>query len=447
MFAVKRPVFTVLMLALLCTGGLARGEQGIWIAGWQETSPLDTPRAGAAVVAAGDHIYAVGGVDGKRFLNSVEYARIRSDGTLTAWQPTAPLNVERGFFDALSHNGYLYVAGGGNGPHGEHLLRSVERAPIRPDGRLGAWERLETQLVLPRRCVKLAVDGDTIYALGGFGGRLFDTVERAAFGADGRPGPFRLAQEKLTMPRYVNAAKQVDGVVYVLGGHRETEGVGHTEVEYAALGSDGLSWRPTATLRVGRYALSAAADGGYLYALGGLDGAIYTDVVEVARIAGDGTLSPWVETTPLPSPRANFGTVTHRGRIYIVGGTNRDGYYRAVQYADIDAAGDLGFRTTPAEARAYERRREERLRRRALASRLPNEGVIEEIIHTGSYSYIRVRDGAHAQWIAAPRTDYAVDERIRYSRGVAMTNFRSRTLDREFASILFVERTERAAAE
>lgn len=440
-----RPALIVPVLLLLCAGAFARDGETIWVAGWRETSSLNTPRAGAAVEAIGDYVYAIGGVDGERFLNSVEYARIRKDGTLTRWQPTAPLNVERGFFDAVAHDGYLYVAGGGNGPHGEHLLRSVERAPIRPDGRLGTWERLDTRLVLPRRCVKLVVDGSAIYALGGFGGQLFDTVERALINERGRPGAFRLERNKLTMPRYVNAAKQVNGMVYVLGGHRETEGVGHTAVEYAALGGDGLSWRRTAAMGLGRYALSAAANNDYLYALGGLDGAIYTDSVEVSRIGDDGSLSGWSETTPLSSPRANFGTIVHRGRLYIVGGTNRDGYYRSVEYADINATGDIGFHATREEARAYKQRRASRQQALDTASRLPNEGVVEEIIHTGSYSYMRVRNGEHMQWIAAPHTDYAVNDHIRYSRGVAMTNFHSRTLDRDFDSILFVERTARVA--
>lgn len=431
-------------LILLCAGAFARAGETTWIAGWQETSPLNTARAGAAVTAVGDYIYAIGGVDGEHFLNGVEYARIRTDGTLTPWQPTAALNVARGFFDAVALDGYLYAAGGGNGPHGEHLLRSVERAAIRPDGRLGTWEALDTQLVLPRRCVKLVVDGNAIYALGGFGGQLFDTVEKAVIDKHGKLGAFRLERNKLTMPRYVNAAKHINGKVYVLGGHRETEGVGHTAVEYAALGGDGLSWRRTAAMGLGRYALSSAATRDYLYALGGLDGAIYTESIEVSRIGEDGSLAGWAETTPLPSPRANFGAIVHAGRIYIIGGTNRDGYYRSVAYAGIKATGDLGFHATREEARAYEQRRAAQQRTHDLASRLPNEGVVEEIIHTGSYSYIRVSDGGHTGWIAAPRTEYAVGDLIRYSRGVTMTGFHSRTLDRDFDSILFVERTGRA---
>ena len=48
------------------------------------------------------------------------------------------------------------------------------------------------------------------------------------------------------------------------------------------------------------------------------------------------------------------------------------------------------------------------------------------------------------RWIAAPRTDYRIKDRIRYSRGMEMGNFYSRALNRTFDSILFVESTARA---
>lgn len=443
---VKTVVGLIAAAALFATG-MAGADTTVWIPGWKATSPLTTPRAGAAVVAAGDYLYALGGVDGRDFLASTEYARIREDGTLSPWRPTSPLTQPRGFFSAVAHRGYLYAAGGGNGPAGGNLLRSVERARIGPDGRLGPWEPLETALTVPRRCVKLVAAGEALIALGGFGGALLDTVERATLGPDGRPGPWRLEPNPMTRPRYVNAAKRVGDTLYVLGGHNEREGVGLAEVEYAVTGPPGspLVWHATAAMNHGRYGLAAAAHDGLLYALGGLDGAVYTDVIEASRIRDDGSLGPWRRIAALSSPRANFGAVVHRDRLYVIGGTNRDGYYRTVEYADFDAGGALGFRGSPQEAAAYRARRAA-ARRGTPTPLLPNAGTVREIISTAAYSYMRVAGSDGERWIAAPRRDYRVGERIRFSRGVTMTNFRSRALGRVFDAILFVERTERAEA-
>ncbi len=434
-------VFLAAVLALPGSASLAAGQADtVWIPGWRQTAPLQTPRAGAAVVAAGEYLYVIGGIDGRDFLRSVEYTRFRPDGTLEPWQTAPALQEARGFFGAVTHDGYLYVAGGANGPGGKNLLRSVERARLLPDGGLGPWERLPGQLSLPRRCIKLSVAGGRLYALGGFSGTLLDTVESAPFLPDGGLGTWTMAEDRLTLPRYVNAVQNSGEAVYLLGGHRETEGTGLQAVEYARIRGNSLApWQRTASLQQGRYALAAALHGDYLYALGGLDGAIYTDRIEKARIREDLGLDGWRTTTSLSSPRANFAVVVRNGFIYVIGGTNRDGYYRSVEYARFDSRGDIGFRGTPAEAAAYEAARQERgIRRRPL----PNAGIITRVIQTRSYSYLEVETAGRRTWLAAPRGDFSTGQHIRYSRGVAMQNFHSRALNRAFAEILFVERAE-----
>ncbi len=428
-------------LLLWSCAQMAAAADEVWVAGWRQAEAMLTPRAGAAVVVAGDHLYVLGGVDGRDFLRSVEYTRFREDGSLEPWREASPMNEARGFFGAVVHDDHLYVVGGANGPGGKHLLRSVERARLLPGGGLGSWETLPVRLELPRRCAKLAVVGDHLYALGGFGGTLLDSVERAPFLPDGMLGPWTLVDARLTMPRYVNAVHRHGDAVYVIGGHRETEGTGLRAVEYAVAraGAPLGPWWRTAALQQGRYALAAAAHGEHLYALGGLDGAVYTEVVEKARIGPDGTLSAWQRTTPLSSPRANFGVVVHRNRLYVIGGTNRDGYYRSVEYASFDADGDLGFLATAQEAAAHEARKAARAQRRRP---LPNAGTITTVIHTRSYSYLEVEAGGRRSWLAAPRGDFTPGQHIRYSRGVAMRNFHSRALNRDFDEILFVERAE-----
>jgi hypothetical protein len=418
-----------------------------WIADWREAAVLNVSRAGAAVLAFGDYMYAIGGVDGVDFLDSVEVAHIRPDGTLGPWRITSSLTEARGFLDAVAHENFLYAVGGGNGPNGEHLLRSVERAPIKSDGGLGPWERLTSHLTVPRRCVKLFVSGNLLYAVGGFGGTLLDTVERAEFGRDGQLGSFRLESDRLTMPRYVNAVKRIGKRIYVLGGHKEEEGIGIPDVEVALLRDDDTHgpWHAVRPLGLGRYALAAAGHGEFIYALGGLDGARYVDTVEISRASPDGSLSEWRLTTPLSSPRANPGVVVRGNRLYVVGGTNRDsGYFRSVEFADLNETGDLGFMGTALEARLARARRALERARAADSSPLPNSGIVRQVMQSGSYTYVSIDKGhGDYQWVAGPRLEVERGDRVAYSEGVEMDNFHSRTLDQDFFSILFVERLER----
>jgi hypothetical protein len=248
----------------------------------------------------------------------------------------------------------------------------------------------------------------------------------------------------MTMPRYVNAAKKIGDMAIVIGGHRETGGVGLPDVEVARLGDNGVigSWQVSVPLHYGRYGLTAASDGQNLWALGGLDGAIYSDRVEKTRIIHDSVLPQrirsWQETTPLSSPRANFGTVVDKGRIYIIGGTNRDGYYNSVEAASINAEGEPGFYGSAAQADEYRQRNAGK-----TSAILPNAGQVSEVIQMGSYSYLKVNTAAGARWLAAPKGEYQVGDHLRYSRGLAMTNFYSRSLERKFDEILFVEKVEK----
>jgi hypothetical protein len=93
------PVMRLLRLLLLLHPFAAHGAADrLWVAGWRITEPLTTARTGAAVLEANGCVYALGGVDGRNFLRTVEFAPIRADGTLGTWHLTAPLTEERGFF-------------------------------------------------------------------------------------------------------------------------------------------------------------------------------------------------------------------------------------------------------------------------------------------------------------------------------------------------------------
>lgn len=407
----------------------------MWIPGWKQTTSFDIPRAGAAVVAADDFIYLIGGVDGKQFLDTTIYARIHGDGSLGPWQKGPLLSEPRGFVGAVYHKGYIYVVGGGNGQNGENLLRSVERAPIERDGSLGSWVRLNN-MVMPRRCSKLVVSHDSIYSFGGYGGALLDTVEKAEFKDDGSLGEWKLEPEKMTIPRYVNGVKKWNNAIYVIGGHDQSKGVGITDVEWTNFSSHSLEkWKKTNSLHTGRYGLTVATHKGYIYALGGISGAEYLDSIEKSKVNNNGGLDKWEMTSPLMEPRATFNAVVYKNWIYILGGTNRDGYLTSVEYASFNEKGDIGFWGNQSEASAYQNKLEaQKIRKKNL----PNEGIVKKVIHASAYSYVQVVTKDGLVWLAGPKTDLKIGSRIRYSKGVLMSNFFSKELQRNFPAVIFV---------
>lgn len=428
-----------LLLILMLTGYVTQTiAQSVWIPGWQQTIPMNSARAGAAVLQVNGVIYALGGVDGRDFMNTTEFSKVGPDGSLGPWKHTAVLNDARGFFDAVEHNGFIYAAGGGKGESGKILLRTIERSRINEDGALEGWVTERYGLNYPRRCVKLFIANSRIYAVGGFGGALHDSVESAAINQDGSLGEWRIEQNPLTMPRYINSAKLLNGFAYAIGGHAEREGTGITDVEFSRVNAnDELVWQKTSAMQSARYALSSVANGKQLYAIGGLNGAVYTDAIEVTEQRSNGELSAWRSTTPLSSVRANMASVVYNGRIYIIGGTNRDGYYNTVEYAGFDDNGEIGFWGSQQQLEAYQKQQQAKTDK--PKRKLPNSGEIAEVIQTKAYSYIRVKKGVTEQWLAGSRGDYSVGQTVEYSRGTTMMNFHSSSLNQDFPSIIFVE--------
>ena len=412
-----------------------------WISGWQQSNSLPSPRAGTAAVAYNGFIYIIGGVDGQDFVATVEYAPIQMDGGLGQWQLGPSLNVERGFIDAVVHNNSIYVVGGGNGPNGHNLLRSAERAHINSDGSLSPWVVEKNEMKIPRRCSKILVAGDYLYSLGGFGGTLLDSVERVRILGDGQLGEWIVEDQTMTLPRYVNAVKKVKGNAYVIGGHDQIKGVGIVDVERsipAKQGGMGV-WQKTSSLQVGRYGLSSAGHANYVYALGGLTGLEYLSSVEFAKVQDNGELSPWQYTAHLSESRAMFSTVVYKDWIYVIGGTNQDRYFSSVEYATIDSAGQIGFWGTAQQAQDYSEKIQSLKQQK---TQLPNQGVVLHIQHASMYTYLNVDSNLGNIWLAGPRIDLQVNDTVRFSKGVSMSNFYSKELQQQFPVILFVSKIE-----
>ncbi|MDP6455692.1 MAG: hypothetical protein QF898_20610, partial [SAR202 cluster bacterium] len=190
------------------------------IGSWREETRLNGKRFGHAVAVHDGRIYAVSGVESNNgFINTVEFATIGSDGTLSAWTVTSPTvnNRHEAGLMILSHGGqsYLYALGGGR--HGT-IHDSIERAPIQAGGVLGAWDVISVKLSVTRALPGIAVTGGYVYVIGGhtgtFGAGHTETVERALITGDGLD-PFE-QWDNLSKPRNGAAVGVLDGIIYAV---------------------------------------------------------------------------------------------------------------------------------------------------------------------------------------------------------------------------------------
>jgi len=448
-------LFASLIPSIVISASASSTNKNNWIAGWKKTSSMIEARTGAAVFYSDKYIYMIGGLgfsDKKKgtvsnrqpgYLRTSEYAQINRDGTLSGWRPGPNLNTERGYFAVVRHKNYLYAVGGGQGKNGKDLLSSIERAEIKEDGTLGEWVIEKSTLNISRRCVKLAVIDNNIYAFGGYGGILLDTVEQAEINPDGTLGEWFVSTDPMIVARYVHGKVAIDNGVYNIGGHSKSGGAGIADVEWSKVDEDGffLPWQKRSSLQTGRYALAAVEHNGFIYAIGGLTGPKSLDSIERSKILDEGTLSEWKYTTPTPFGMGGANAVIIQDKIYLLGGSDGLTYLNDVFYAEFNKEGDIGYAGSVADSAQHKATLA--LRKKNMTP-LPHEGVVTKHFKQKLYSYLQVReDNNNVLWLAAPAKDLKVGDRISFPNGTLMKNFYSKGLKRRFPFILFISQTRK----
>jgi hypothetical protein len=189
------------------------------------TSGMVESRQGHSMVTYNGYMYAIGGstlsfYNPEVFLNSVEFSKISTDGTLSSWQETLALStvsggISGGNFSWIA-NGYLYVMGT-NG--------QTERSLINEDGTLAGWQFIGypfPNVNVPQN-ITYASDG---YLYGTFGN---GTVLRVQVNINGTFGNVE-AIEPLPTGGSIAA---VQNYIYALGG-----GTTGTDVYYRLADGD-----------------------------------------------------------------------------------------------------------------------------------------------------------------------------------------------------------------
>ena len=66
-----------------------------------------------------------------------------------------------------------------------------------------------------------------------------------------------------------------------------------------------------------------------------------------------------------------------------------------------------------------------------------HQAKVEKALNSGGYTYMKVKDGSNAYWIAMTQRNVKVGDTIKFNEQGWMKNFHSKTLNRTFDKILF----------
>jgi N-acetylneuraminic acid mutarotase len=295
--------------------------------GWSGTMPLPAPRADSAAAVWNGRIYLLGGYGGSptpAYLSSVTSAAVNPDDSLGAWTSMASFTGARSGAGAAAWNGFLYLIGGQINNTG--FRADIQRAPINPDGSLGAWSNAGS-LPTGRAYLGVVATQGFLYVTGGRSGagQLTDVL-MYPFNPDGSLGTMSTLSA-LPVKRQEHAVAAYNGYLYVMGGFNNTN-QDLNDVQIAPINPNGTigAWSAGANLPLAMDEHAALAENGILYLLGGEDVAgTPRSTVYFAPLYHDGHLGAWQSSPGFTSARIGHAAVASGGNLYLLGGSDSGG--------------------------------------------------------------------------------------------------------------------------
>lgn len=240
-------------------------------------------------IRIGNRVYQMGAYSAN---TKVMVANVLPAASMSAFVDAGvTLTVPRRSFRRAVIGNRLYVFGGYN-PQANARLTSIEAATINPDGTLGAFETVSSQLQTGVAGFGLYVGGGKVYVLGGAlqNNSGLSTTQVASINSDGTLGNF-VTNPDLNLPS-ANAGfatVRANSSLYLLGsGYGTRKGVLRAPINPD--GSLGNIQEAGVTLNTGRDAGCGVFIGGKLYAIGGNSGSGGVSTIEAATVNPDGTL-------------------------------------------------------------------------------------------------------------------------------------------------------------
>ena len=155
-------------------------------------------------------------------------------------------------------------------------------------------------------------------------------------------------------------------------------------------------------------------------------------------------------TTDSTKPKQNQGVVKSveaaGGYTYALVDVGGDEFWLATAVTEVQAGAEVAWRDYAMMKNFKSKSLNREFDQILFVDRLFNpsaaaqdhQGIVEESMEAAGYSFIRVRENGKSVWLAAPAIPVEVGQSIRWSGGGQMRNFTSRSLDRIFDEITFV---------
>jgi hypothetical protein len=280
---------------------------------WKALAQLSKPRRRLAAVAQGSRVYAIGGETAEGITGAVEIYDAEQDD----WRPGAESPVPAADIGALTLNERIYVPGGvlADGTIGDQLQVYVPE----PDGP-GRWTT-GAPMPQPMSAYVLAVHDDALYLFGGWDGRSY---RAEAYRYDPVADEWSVLSP-MPAPRAYAGAGTVGDQIYVVGGYD-----GQNELDICTTYDPSQDrWGTCPSLNAPRGGVGMAVVGETLYVIGG-GWKSYLVENEYLTVSSD---TPGWQTFPSPLLQEwrNLGVAANGTFIYAVGGW--DGDFMAVNQA------------------------------------------------------------------------------------------------------------------
>ncbi len=335
---------------------------------WEQAASLPAPRSQLAVAVISDRLYAIGGLGANFNPTSAVYtASVASDtGVLEPWQTLSQgLPMKLAGHVALSDlsGQFVYVLGGFTHEGFDYPSQdTIYRGAVQPDGNISSWVTETVRLPYAAHYAMGAINNQQLYFLGGQtaqtgGDLLHDAVHRAPIGPDGSIGAF-VAEPALPIPLAFAATalyRHPNGqaTLFVIGGS-SAAGEGNPNVYYADVRPDGTltSWGiAPVSLPEAFMAMAATQVNDQIVLLGGV-GPTQTSGHRAAVISllldadAPGYVYDWPDEQPvwrdtfaLPAPRYALAAAWADDHIFAIGGADT----HALPQAGVFAAPTRGL--------------------------------------------------------------------------------------------------------
>jgi N-acetylneuraminic acid mutarotase len=279
----------------------ARAEGGTWAT----KAPMPTARSSPAAIEWNGKIYAIGGHDGTRPIDTVE----AYDPALNTWSASLkPMPTPRYSSAAAALGGKIYVAGGFKPP-------AITVATLEVyDPATDTWTT-GPDMPTARGACNAAVAGGKLYVIGGVvndgAGKPLPTVEMFDPGTGLWTG-----RAEMPTPRWDMGVVNVNEAIYAITGANGTSYPNAVEA-YDPVAN---TWTSKAPIPTPRQAPAVAVVNGKIYVAGGLVN-VAPGSLKALEVF-DPVANLWATLTDMPTSRAFVAGAAASGAFYAIGGVD-----------------------------------------------------------------------------------------------------------------------------